>query len=466
MRSPLLCAVALAAAASACVDATVIGGEQFETDRLPVTFSDTVAFTLTTQRAEVTTLASALTDVGGPGAVYVGCFASGLTGATSATLGLELVEASNTRLNLDSATIDSAVLVLPLATALSLGDTTAEVRLRVEAAAAGTIGREEATLADSLASAGTVYGRYAGVPPRERVTVNTFANDSVRVDTVAAQLRIPLGADFLADVDAALRPRISADTSRDDEAFVEAFPGLLIRGDGCGSQLPALGFGAADAAQFGVTLYYRDGGGTARQYRLVNRRPNSQGTALVRDVAQARVAYGHDYGGSTADTLLDGREAAGADAVVEGLQGLTVAVGFPDVATFGRRRGVTFAELLLPVAPDAPTAAEPFARLVLQVRNPSGDLVPYTAVPGATGFSPLEGGALEQIVDPRGGTDSIPAYRFNITSLFQEFVSGERDPVVFITPGSLAFSAGSAALVGPGTQPLRARLRVASAELP
>ena len=464
MRSPLLCTVALAAAASACVDATVIGGEQFEPDRLPVTFSDTVAFTLDTEPADGASLATVLIESGGPSFVYAGCLRTGLTGATAATLGLELVEAEDTRLDLASATIDSAVLVLPLVAAASVGDTAAEVRLRVEAAAVGTIGLEEATFDDSLATAGTVYGRYAGVPPRERGPVNTFANDSLRVDTVTAQLRIPLGEAFLADVDEALRIRISADTTRDDEDFIEDFPGLLIRGDGCGDQLVALGFGVADAAQSGVTIYYRDGEGVARQYRLVNRRTASG--SLVTDVARARVAYAHDYAGSVVDTLLSGGDAAAADAVVEGLEGLTVAVGFPDIGAFGRRRGVTFAELLLPVAPDAPTPVEPFSRLVLRVRNDAGDLVPYTADPRSAGFSPLEGGTLERIADPRGLPDSLSAYRFNITSLFQEFASGEREPTVFITPPSVNFSGGSSALVGPGDGPLRARLRVASAELP
>ena len=469
MRKLIYCSAASALALAACVDATVIGGDQFATGSLPVAFTDTVPFTLATERAAAASLATEL-RTSGVSVAYVGCFESGLTGRTSATLGLELVEATTPRLDPSAVTIDSAVLVLPLAPTLALGDSTAAIALRVEAAAVGTIGLEEATFADALTSTDEVYGRYAGTPPRTESLVNTFLSDgTTRVDTVAPQIRIPLDDNFVAAVSAALRRDTPADTLRDDEGFIADFPGILLRGDGCATQLPALSLAPTDAGQFGVTIYYSQDT-TRRQFRLVNRRLNTQGSGLVTDVAEARVAYAHDYAGSTADTLLDGRAPSVAGAAVQGLQGLNVAVEFSDISSFGRGRGVTFAELLLPVDPDAETSAEPIERLVLRVRNSSGDLVDYSAVPSAQNpsgvYSPLEGGVLERIADPRGGTDSIPAYRFNITSLFQEFVSGARDPAVFLSPTSVDLLAGESALVGPGTTPLRARLRVASAELP
>ena len=467
MRQPLLPSALAAVALCACVDATVIGGDQFDDERLPVTFTDTVALTLSTERAPAATLATALRGDGVPGA-YAGCLASGLTGATTATLGLELVEEAAPRLDLGAVRVDSMVLVLPLAPALAVGDTTAAVGLRVEAAAAGSIRLAEATFADSLSGTGITYGTFAGVPAREPVVVEATVGSTVLTDTVTPQLRIRLNAAFEADVAEALRRRSPADTVPDDSLFVGAFPGILLRGGDCSRQLPAVSLAVADAPQFGVSIYYtRD---TARGiYRLVNRRLTEQGNAFAAGTTQARVAYGHDYAGSTADTLLAGGSGRETAAAVQGLQGLNIAVGFPDISTFGDRRGVTFAELLLPVAPSAPTPVTPSERLVLRVRNASGDLIPYSADPrasGSGGFSTSEGGLLERIPDPRGGGDSVAAYRFNITSLFQEFVSGEREPVVFVTPLATELVAGESALVGPDGDGLRASLRVASAELP
>lgn len=458
-----LCLVSI----GACTESTVIGADDFAGEALRIT-SDTLPVRLTTVPAATSLATGSL----GTTAAYVGCLSSETTGLTRATLGLELRELPNDgspRGGFDATgvTVDSVRLVLPLASRrFFVGDTTAEVSFRVESVEAGSIGREEATLADSVASGGTVYGTYVGTLPEAPFVVNTFVDDSIRVDTVEPQLRIPLGDGFVADLTTALARASPADTLVNDTAFVERLPGLLLRGTTCGAVLPAFSLSPADAEQFGVTVYYTEDG-VQRQYRLVNRRVNTAGQLATTGVP-LRLAYANEYGGSTAEALLAGADVEGVGAIVQGLQGLNARVDF-DALDFAGERGINFAELILPVAEvvsgdSLPTPVRPFDALVLQVANSSGDLVGYSADPNAQTFTTAEGGLLETVAAPGGGLDSVRQYRFNVTTLLQEAISGEREPSVFVTPLSADILAGESALVGMGET--GARVRVVTTELP
>ena len=469
--SPLAAALATAAllasaaAVSSCTESTVIGADEFASAALELR-ADTLPVSLSTVEAAPSLATEIL--AGGVGAVYVGCLSSGPTGRTRATLGLELIELDTPRLRLSAVVVDSVVLSLPLAPRrFFAGDTLGSVSLVVESAAAGTIGRAEATFADSLERGGATYGSFDGVLPQAPASVNVFAGDSVRVDSVTPQIRIPLGGTFLDDIAAALAPAVSGAGASADSVFVAAFPGIVVRGGECGDVLPAISLTAADAAQFGVSVYYTEDG-VQRQFRLVNRRTSNG--SIVRSGTPLRVAYANDYADSPAGVLLDGGSVEGIGGVVQGLQGLNVEVSFDRLA-LGSRRGINFAELVIPVVSteDVPAAASPvrpFDAVILQVPNSSGDLVNYSADPTQQIFSRNEGGVLETVPDPRGGADSVQQYRFNVTTLLQEIALGAREPRVFVTPLNSNLFAGESALVGEGDGELRARLRLITTTLP
>lgn len=464
-NSPVAALAALALAVASCTESTVIGADGFTPDALAVSFTDTVPVSLATREAATSLAIDILTA----GAVNVGCISSGPTGETRATLGMELVGENSQRLDLEAVTVDSVVLVLPIDTTSSLGDRDGELSLTVAQAAPGTIELEEATFADSLARGEGRYGSYVGALPSGETAVNTFVGDTVRVDSVSPQLRISLNGDFRDDIVEALRSTPPGDTLLDDEVFIAGFPGIIISGSACGDLLPAVSTAPADAPQLGVTIYYTEGA-VQRQYRLVNRRLASNGSGLLTAGAPLRVAYDNVYDGSPAATLLAGGRVDGIGAVVQGLQGLNTEVMFDDL-DFGDGRGINFAELVIPVVPEAdvPLAAtpiDPYASLVLRLPNSSGDLVDYSAVPGQLVYTRGEGGALETVVDPRGGVDSVQVYRFNVTTLLQEIVAGQRTPSVFIAPLASNLVAGESALVGERDDGLRARLRVITTELP
>ena len=231
--------------------------------------------------------------------------------------------------------------------------------------------------------------------------------------------------------------------------------------------MPAVSFEGANAAQFGVSIYYSVGG-EPRQYWLSTRR--AQNGTYATGYAQARTEYRHDYGNSVTARLLAG--ATGTQdsvAVVQSLDGTVVRVEFPDLSSFSGRKGVTYAELEVPILPGSTDAISALPNLIVKVPNSSGDLINYTAIPGSnvnTPYSGREGGTLITIADPTGGVDSIQAYRFNITTLFQSFVTGERTPELYLVANGQAVLPGRSILAGPGASSYRARLKVASAVLP
>jgi len=111
-------------------------------------------------------------------------------------------------------------------------------------------------------------------------------------------------------------------------------------------------------------------------------------------------------------------------------------------------------------------------RILPRVRNSDGDLVDYSAsnaTDGVASYSVSEGGSIIKIPDPRSTTsDSVLAYRFNLTTFFQDVVDGTRDPEIFLVARFQTQLPGESILVGPGGGPtaLRSRLLLATTELP
>ena len=457
--------MAVALCCAACTDTTVIGADLVDGGQLPVSYTDSLDVTLTTRVAD-SNLVNFLT-LATVQFAPVGCIESAATGTTNARLGLELIERSGRRLPTTGVAIDSLVLVLPLVPLRQIGDTARATSLRVLKAAAGTIRQTETLTNTPLVDAGTTYGTYDGVVPRQRQVVNTFIGDTIRRDTVAPQLRIRLNQDFRNDIMAALMRSSPTDSVSKDSAFVAAFAGIIIEGVDCRTTLPALSFRGADGRQFGVSVYYTDASGKQQQYWLSTRPVlnNSFSTGY----GEARIEYRHDYGNSLTSRLLAGDTGAqDSFAVVQSLNGTVVRVDLPDFAGFGPRKTVTFAQLEVPIAPESFSQIASLQVLGVKVTNSAGDLVDYTARLGSpTGvYSAAEGGELLRIADPRGMVDSVQAYRFNVTKLVQEVIAGERTPQFFLVANGQQVVPGESVLVGPKRGQLRARLQVASVVLP
>ncbi len=460
---------ALCLTVASCTEATVIGGDQFDGTQLPVTITDTIAVELRSRTA----LSNLSNTVEQAATVAVGCLESAASGRVESRLGLELVELARPRLSLEAITIDSIVLVLPLVAGVQIGDTTAPTSLRVRSAAPGTIRVAEAFYNTPLETSGKTYGTFDARVPRRSGRVNTFVGDSIRRDSVGPQLRIPLNAEFEADIRRALAKRTTADTLVSDSLFVEAFPGIIVEGGpACAKTLPGVNLQISANPQLGVFIYYRQAG-AARQFRLVNRKIGTNqntGATTLGGYAELRVEYRRDPSGSLLERLQQGGPVQDSFAVLQALEGTNVEVTFPDLSAFGARRGVTFAELEVPVVAMQPGAVEALPAVVVQVNNGSGDLEDYSAIPttnGGTGvYSSFEGGVLTKVIDPRGGTDSVQVYKFNITTLFQDFVSGARAPSLFLVPRDGRQFAGQSVLLGPAAGQLRTRLRIASTVLP
>ncbi len=469
MLKPFFVFLATAALALvSCTDATVIGGELVDGTQLPVTITDTVALEFRSVSTKQFLASRFLNDASVP----VGCLETDATGRLNSRLGIELVESVNPRLSLDAITIDSIVLILPVLPAVQVGDTTASTSLVVRPASAGTIRFDEATDQTPLEAGTAIYGTYEGLVPRRIGTVNTFVGDTVRIDSVGPQIRIPLNGTFLADARQALSRRTAADTTKQDTLFVEAFPGLVIEGGAaCAKTIPAVNLLTSAQSQLGVTIYYQQDG-ARRQYRLINRRVQGNGNAAPTLVGypRLRAQYDRDFSGSLLERLRAGGPIADSFAVVQALGGSNVEVTFPNLSAFRVNRGVTFAELEVPIVPGSDDRIPALRSLVIQLENASGDLEDYSVFASQTTtpavFNVAEGGFLTKIIDPNGGTDSVSVYRFNITSLFQEFVSGRRDAKLFLVPRSAEEVGGEAILLGPRSEPLRARLRIASTLLP
>lgn len=447
---------ALALLAS-CTDPTAIGGDLLDGSQLPISYRDDIPVRLTTALAENNSLSTGIQDT--EQGVAVGCINSAYTGDLNSRVGMEIVERQDF-LDLSSSTVDSIVLILPMATPFQIGDTLATTSLRVVGAVAGSIDSPEPLTSTPLIDNGIVYGETTVIPPRGLVTGTVFTPDTIRVDTFGPEIRIPLNQDFRD----AILPVLAASVARDtisDSLFIDAFPGIIIEGSDCGGTLPSISLSLARINRMGVFVYYTNDAGEPRQYQLNYRRDaNSIGTL--------RPEYVHNYVGSPAADLLAGNPLDDTLALVQSLSGLMVKVDFPDLSSLNNV-GVNAAFLEIPIVPGTEEIISPLVRILPRIRNADGDLINYSAQAEGVAFDEVEGGSLVSIPDPRSTTsDSILAYRFNLTTFFQGVADGAVDPELFLVAGFQTQLPGESILVGGGgdANALRARLLLATTELP
>ena len=453
----LLVTLATVALLIRCTDPTVIGGELLDGNQLPVQFTDTFAVEF---NAELSDTSQVVNFSVASGSFAVGCLDDPLLGTVRASVGFELLERDSS-LSILGVTIDSAVLVLPLDISSQVGDTTAVVELQVSQAEIGTATLPEALTSDPLESTGTVYGNYVGVPSRRETTVNFFTPDSVRVDTVAPQLRIPLNQQFITDLQPALNQGAAIDSTNayKDSLFAQAFGGLIIEPLNCSGTLPAVSVTNANAGRFGVYLYFTRGG---RQFQYT--------LSFFRGGANAfnfRPTYQHDYAGSFGASLLTGSADADSVSVIESLDGLATRVSFPDLNLLNNK-AVNFAQLEVPILRDG--FSEPLARVTPVRRNAVGDYVAIGASRADNNqpFAASEGGTVETVAAPAGSTpDSIEIYRFNLTSYFQLLAEGVVDSDLYLIPVGRVQLPGRSLLAGPDNDSgVSTRLVLATTTLP
>ena len=480
-------AVASLSPLAGCTDPTVIGGGLLGAEGLPLTFTDTLPVGFAT--VPLDTASAGDIQFAGNGnagaAASFGCLDDPAFGTTTSRVGFELVvvEDRDSLVGLLTRSVDSAVLVIPLATAYQVGDTTAATSVRVVGAAPGTVDRDEVLTSDPLDGTGVAFGAATAVPARDSSDVTIYSRRGER-DTArfAPTLRIPL--DVAAFTEAALAPARAelaawggdegGDDPISDTAFTAAFGGLILEPDPdapCASTLPAIDLRETRLPELGVTVYANLGEGRVGQYRLAVRRGSTTREGALRPT------YAHAYGASPAGRALghdDGLD--GGRAFAQGLDGLMVAVALPDPAAGASGPvAVNYAALEVPVLRDG--FAEPLDLLLPQRRNAVGDL---EDIPGGGGdgggFIPLiEGGAIGRVGPYGGSADSVEVYRINLTTYVQGIAAGEFDPEVFLVPsrrsalgfGSPSYVAGRTILaVGPEDGRPGPRLLLATTELP
>jgi len=280
---------------TACTDPTVIGGELIN-GTLPISYRDDLTIEMTTLLAENNSLSTGIqvTEEG----VAVGCMTSAYTGELSSRIGMQIVE-RDIQLDLTNATVDSVVLSLPLDTVFQLGDTTATVSLRVMGAIAGSIDKPEPTTSEPLEASTITYGERTAVPGRSVTTVNVFAGDTMRVDSVGPEFRIQLNQDFRTALFDALANSVANDSIVNDSLFLIDFPGIIIEGSDCGATLPAIDLSLSRINRMGVFVYYTTAEGIHKQYQLNYRRGATA-------VGTMRPEYVHNFGSSPAAQLLAG----------------------------------------------------------------------------------------------------------------------------------------------------------------
>jgi hypothetical protein len=358
--------------------------------------------------------------------------------------------------------IDSFVLILRLDTTYQIGDTSAAVSLRVLGATSGTIAVDEPLTSTPLVDNGVVYGEVTTVPNRAPQAVNVFFTDSLAVDTIAPELRIPLNQDFSDAFLNAIAMVNSIDTVINDSLFRELFNGIIIEASDCSTNLPAISLNPSRDARLGVFVYYTQDG-SPRQYQFSFRRGGSR-------IGSLRPEYIHNYVGTPAAQLLAGNTLNDTLAIVQSLSGLRVKVDFPDLSSLNRQ-AVNAAILELPLRPGSGVNIRPLPRILVRVENASGDIINYSAsaADGTIAYRVEEGGNLIEVPDPTGmSSDSVSVYRFNLTTFFQDVVDGSRVPEIYLVAEAQTQLPGETILVGPGgdADALKARLLLATTELP
>jgi len=442
----------------ACTDPTVIGGGLVDSSQLAISYRDDISIEMRTIEAVNNSISTRIQDT--EGIVPIGCIRSAYTGDLNARVGLQVVEREE-QVDLSSATIDSIVLVLPLDTSFQIGDTAAAINLRVLGATSGSFEDPLPITSTPLLDNGIVYGNVTTVPPRSMMPATVFTTDSSgsRIDTVGPEIRIQLDQAF----EDALLPAIATSFARGeliDSLFVLDFPGIVIEGSDCGGTLPSIDLSLARNSRMGILIYYTEGA-DQRQYQLNYRRESTSFGTL-------RPQYVHTYVGFPAAELLVNEPLEDSLAIVQSLSGLMVKVDFPDLSSLDNK-AVNAAFLEVPIIQGTERVIRALPRIIPRIGDVS-NLQNYSAFApnGSVEFDVDEGGSLIQIPDPRNISDSIFAYRFNLTSFFQNVTTNGADPILYLLPQFQTRLPGESILAGPkgSAMALKTRLLLSTTDLP
>ncbi len=459
-----------------CTDPTVIGGDLLEDSELRVTYNDTLPLDFSVVAGDPAIASARFSRV-----LPLGCYVDSTYGEIRTTIGAELVEFDSVRQVLGNA-IDSVLLVLPFDASRQVGDTTAEISIRVSAAAQNTLDAatiDGLTTDDAFEGTDRTYAEARFVPARDSALVNNFNNGTLTVDRTTAQVRIPLNDAFEDDLRAALGVIVELDTLATDSAFLSMLPGIVIESTSCGKTAAALqindglsapsqsGLRVIQPSYFGVLVYFRDDQDRTQTRRLTPFR------RIRPTIARVRLASTRNTEGTYVNEVLGGGGDANTLAVVEGFNGATTRIDLPDVSSLTPKTAVSYAALQLPIARVQGAGPLSFVEAVRSVGDTALRRVsPLSAALPIEQRLSYDGGFIRMIPNPQGGaTDSVEGYQLNITDFVQRVAKGEMEPTLYIQPyvlpiGEARGMPASSLLLGPEAEGARARLVLATTQLP
>lgn len=430
----------------ACNDPLQVGGDLLEIDELDLEFFDTISI-----RAEV--LRDDSLPVYQPGrflsTYYVGALRDPVFGLTSAELATQISLGSGNLPDFDEVTVDSLVLVLPIATDQLYGSAedayTVEVTRLAEAIDATQSYVAESPVPDEGPVLGSQTLRPNNLPDSlDLLVYNGSTTGSDSRQPVSLRIQLPELVDVIAGLDTTLFDN--------DTLFTEALRGLKLRTRGDGNGLLGLQV-LPTSPTSGLYLYYRRDT-ILQQYRF----PFNSRAAKV-------PTYLNDYTGAPVETFLDDADAADSLVFLQGLSGVVTNIDLPGLANLGSDLLVNRAELdvfvaELPEDADGPDLAIPEQLIVLE-RDDAADEITATrdlVLALAQGDIPaLHGGTFVP------GDDGAPGfYRFTLTAQVNAILAGERDTALRLTVENKSTTVERVVLYGPGHSqyPMRLRLSV------
>lgn len=392
----------------ACTNSTAIGADLLESDRRDIIFSDDFVMQTSTELGDSVltfnpSITSQLADY------LVGQYQDPIFGKVRSSVYAQVsVNAENP--SFLGNTLDSVVLVLPYRTEEEYGNIATEYAidiLKIEDMARF----DENPYLEFLWSNATIetgmtpIGSKTFIPnTMDDIVILAPKQDSLgfNFDTLSPQLRIPLNADFAAEL-------FNADTGDatdpaapffSDSKFTEFLNGLYINPTSENEGLLDLGIRSNSDA--GIFVYYHTAT-TNNSYQF----PFAAG-----DVKFSK--YEHDYTGSNVETFIEDETIGDSLFFLQGLSGVNGTIKFPNLENLRTDIAISKAELIFTVAelPEDLDVYDVPSQIILT--DGDGNLI---IEPSVLALSIFGGGLTEY-------TDSPSTYAMDITAHFQDVVKG------------------------------------------
>ena len=400
----------------ACSNTTTIGADLLESDRQDVLFSEDFAMKTSTRLGDSVltfnpVLNSQLTDY------LIGEYQDPIFGKVRSSVYAQVSTGAAGKPNFLGNTLDSVVLVLPYNMEEEYGNINTEYAvdiLRIDdevrfEAIDGNPYPEVLWSNAIIPTEMTIIGSKTFVPNSiDSIVINSPENDTIgfNLDTLAAQLRIPLDLDFAQEL-------FNADTGDNtdpdapffsDDNFTKFFNGMHINPTTENEGLFDLGIRSNSDA--GIFVYYHTDT-TDNSYQF----PFAAGDLKFSN-------YQHDYAGSMVETFINNPADGDSLFFVQGLSGVNGTLTFPNLDNLrGEGIAINKAELIFSVAnlPEDLDIYELPAQIFLTEITEDGELIVIEDAFSSTTF----GGTLTEYTDDRPNT-----YSMNISAHLQNVLKG------------------------------------------